>query len=405
MPSERTSPGTRQCRESSVPNVTTFTSSKDKVVFGPHPVREHRRAITDQTVKHERNAAVPSYIGLDAHAATSTAVVVDERGEIKCRETFATTEANLVGFMTRVDGEKHLTFEECHLSQWLYVTLTEHVDRLVVCNPVYLAKKPGAKTDFRDALHLAQELRTGHLKPVYHDQSRWIELRTLTNSYLALVDEIVRTKYRLKAVFRANGVATDARNFYGSKDLAKELPHESARFVAESLFAQIEMLEKFKAEYREFFEKNLKRYRPIRNLDTVPGIDAIRANIIAAVVCMPHRFRNKHQFWGYCMLVRHIQMSGGRIYGNRRVHGRSELRDVFLGAAESALRTDTTLRQYYDELRARGLGNKDAKIALARKIAALCLALLKNNDVYQDDFEEKQHRRTQARKTLNLEAV
>jgi len=348
---------------------------------------------------------MPSYIGLDAHSATCTAVVVDEKGEIKHRETFTTTESNLIGFMSRVEGEKHLTFEECHLSQWLYVTLVEHVDRLVVCNPVYLAKKPGAKTDFRDALHLAQELRTGHLKPVYHDESRWIELRTLVSSYLALVDEIVRTKQRLKAVFRSNGVSTDTKNFYGTKDLAKQLPHDSARFVAESLFAQIEMLERYKADYRGYFERNLKRYRPIRNLDSVPGIDAVRGNIITAVVCMPHRFRNKHQFWGYCMLVRHIQMSGGKIYGNRRAHGRVELRDAFLGAAESALRTDTKLRDYYETLRARGIEHRDAKIALARKIAALCLALLKNNDTYQDDYDENQTRRTITRKTLNLETA
>src|SRR5579884_3171993 len=131
------------------------------------------------------------YIGLDAHSATSTAVVVDERGEIKLRETFPTSEANLTGFIKRLPKSAilHLTFEECHLAQWLYLTLVEHVDELIVCNPVYLAKKPGAKTDFRDALHLAQELRTGHLKPVHHDSSRWIELRVLVSGYLALVEE------------------------------------------------------------------------------------------------------------------------------------------------------------------------------------------------------------------------
>jgi len=113
------------------------------------------------------------YIGLDAHSATSTAVVVDERGEIKHRATFPTSEANLTGFVRRLpqSATLHLTLEECHLAQWLYLTLVEHVDELIVCNPVYLAKKPGAKTDFRDALHLAQELRTGHLKPVHHEPS------------------------------------------------------------------------------------------------------------------------------------------------------------------------------------------------------------------------------------------
>jgi transposase len=360
-----------------------------------------------QTTKHERNAAVKLFIGLDAHSATSTAVVVDERGEIKHRETFGTSEANLVGFIRRLPqtAELALTFEECHLAQWLYLTLVEHVDELVVCNPVYLAKKPGAKTDFRDALHLAQELRTGHLKAVHHDSSRWIELRTLVSGYLALVEEIVRAKNRLKAVFRSSGLPTDTEAFYTTPKRARELPHESARFVAESLFEQISRLEEVKKGYRGFFEKNLKRHRPIRNLDSVPGIDAVRANVIVAAVCQPTRFRNKHQFWGYCMLVRHIQESGGRIYGNKRSHGRVELRDAFIGAAESALRTETSLRAYYDTLRAKGITDRDAKVALARKIAALCLSLLKNNETFQNDYEEQQVRRTRARKELNLATV
>jgi hypothetical protein len=65
------------------------------------------------------------------------------------------------------------------------------------------------------------------------------------------------------------------------------------------------------------------------------------------------------------MLVRHIQMSGGRIYGNKRIHGRRELRDVFIGAAENALRGETSLRDYYDSLRAKGIAHKEAKLSLA----------------------------------------
>lgn len=343
------------------------------------------------------------YIGLDAHSATCTAAVVDEKGDIKVRETFKTTEGNLVGFMRKIPSHKSLTFEECHLAQWLYVTLKEEVDELIVCNPVYVAQKGGSKDDDKDALHLAQELRTNHLKPVFHEESHWIELRVLVNNYLDLVQEIVRTKNRLKAVFRSEAIDTSDGKFYESKARAKELSHDHARFVAESLFDQVESLEKFKLEFRGRFQKNFKKYRPIRNLATVPGIDLVRANIITAVVCTPSRFVNKHQFWGYCMLVRHIQTSGGRVYGNRRVHGRAELRDVFLGSAESALRTDSQLRKYYDALRSKGVSHKDAKVALARKIAAICLCLLKNNDAYSDAHDEEQRRRTETRKTLHLE--
>ena len=318
------------------------------------------------------------------------------------RETFPTTEGNLVGFLRKIQGERHVTFEECNLAQWLYLTLKEEADHLLVCNPVYVAKKDGAKTDFRDALHLAQELRTNHLKPVFHEESHWMELRTLMNSYMDLIEQIVATKNRLKAIFRSNGISTKESDFYTAKERVTELPHASAKFAAENLFSQIETLESTKAGYKDFFHKNRQRYRPIRNLCSVPGIDLVRANIIVAVVCTPQRFKTKHQFWGYSMLVRHIQMSGGRIYGNKRVHGRKELRDAFLGAAESAMRGDTSLRDHYDALRARGVAHKEAKINLARKIAAICLCLLKNNDTFQDDFQAQQRERTAIRKTLNL---
>ncbi len=98
-------------------------------------------------------------------------------------------------------------------------------------------------------------------------------------------------------------------------------------------------------------------------------------------------------------------MSGGKIYGNKRIHGRKELRDVFLGAAESALRTETSLRDHYEILKARGITHKDAKIAVARKIAALCLCLLKNNDTFKNDYDVQQNERIKLRKELNLENV
>jgi transposase len=121
---------------------------------------------------------------------------------------------------------------------------------------------------------------------------------------------------------------------------------------------------------------------------TVPGISIIRANIICAIVCQPARFENKHRFWGYCMLVRHIQISNGRIYGNKRFFGRKELRNVFVGAAENAMRTETQLRDRYEALRAKGVEHKEAKLNVARQTASIRLCLLKNNDKYNDNYGE-----------------
>jgi transposase len=331
---------------------------------------------------------VKYFIGLDAHSSTSTFAIVDEQGNCTHRSTVKTSESTLVSVIKSINGTRKLTLEESTISQWLYLTLKDHVDEILICNPVYVAKKQGAKTDFRDALHLVQELRTGHLSPVFHDDSHWSELRVSVSGYRDIVGEIVRFKNRLKAVFRSSGLKTDENKFYKNKERVSEISNDHAKFVATQLFAQIDYLENEKLKYKDLFNLNRKKYRPIRNLMTIPGISLVRANIIAAIVCQPARFKEKHKFWGYCMLVRHIQISGGKIYGNKRVHGRRELRDVFIGAAESALRSDSTLRDYYDALRAKGTKHKDAKVSLARKLAAISLNLLKNNEIYIDDYEE-----------------
>lgn len=116
-----------------------------------------------------------------------------------------------------------MTFEESTIAQWLYLQLKDKVDILLIYNPTYVAKKQGAKTDFRDAPHLAQELRTNHLQPVFHDTSHWMEIRTTVSGYLDIEEEIVRFKNRLKAVFRAEAIQSDESSFYKNKTRIKEL--------------------------------------------------------------------------------------------------------------------------------------------------------------------------------------
>ena len=72
--------------------------------------------------------------------------MVDSRGQCVLRETVDTTEKALSYVINKVQGERYLTFEESTISQWLYLQMRERVDDLIVCNPVYVAKKPGAKT-------------------------------------------------------------------------------------------------------------------------------------------------------------------------------------------------------------------------------------------------------------------
>lgn len=327
------------------------------------------------------------YIGLDAHSTTCTFAVVDSEGKLLARQKVKTTEKNLISFIKSLGGENHLTVEESTISQWIWLTLHDKVHRLIVCNPVYLAKKRGAKTDFRDALHLAQELRTNHLEEVYHDNSEWMEIRILVNGYQDMIQEIVRSKNRLKAVFRYEGIKTNESGFYKNKGKCNELKNQYGKFVAENLFDLINLLEEKKKKYRKLFEKK-KKNKSIQSLMSIPGFSVIRGITVAAAVCQADRFFNKHHFWGYCMLTWYIDISDDKICGKRRKHGRKELKAAFTGAAETVLRTKTPLRRYYDDLRKKGISHTDAKVSLARKIASIALSCLKNNIRYNDKYEE-----------------
>jgi predicted NBD/HSP70 family sugar kinase len=78
------------------------------------------------------------FIGLDIHSKSSTFAVVDQSGTCVLRKEVTTSESALKSVVEQIQGVRHLTFEECHLSQWVYLMLKEKVDHLIVCNPVYL---------------------------------------------------------------------------------------------------------------------------------------------------------------------------------------------------------------------------------------------------------------------------
>jgi transposase len=217
-----------------------------------------------------------------------------------------------------------------------------------------------------------------------------MELRSLISAYRDLVHEIVRSKNRYKALFRSEAIKTPGVAIYKTNERIKELSRTTDQFVAEGLFEQIEFLEKRKKIFKERLTKNMKKHPDISRLAQIPGIESVRANIIAALICSPERFENKHKLWAYSMLVKHDQQSDGKSYGKIKIMGRVELKEVFMGAAESILlTTDTSLRRYYDFLRQKGVEHHNAKMSLARKVAAICLAVLKTKRPYDEEIVER----------------
>ena len=217
------------------------------------------------------------------------------------------------------------------------------------------------------------------MKPVYHDGSDREKFRDLMSGYQQLVDDAVKIKNRYKSLFRKGGKRHIGMKIYNDENLLEELDRKDLKFVGTRTYELLGEMEKQRKEYVSEIKKYSKKFKEIRILKNIPGIGDIQASKIVAQVIDPRRFKNKYKYFSYCGLVRHKQISGDKSYGDRKIWGNRALKCVYKMAAHSVLKGNNEFRKYYDCVRSKGTSHKGASNAVSRKIAAISLALWKNN--------------------------
>jgi hypothetical protein len=104
-----------------------------------------------------------------------------------------TRASSILQFLHGLRGELHVTWEEGTWAAWLYDLLQPQVQHIVVCNPRRNALlKEGRKSDKVDAWKLADLLRTGMLRPVYHGENGIRTRRELGRSYQTIGKDLTR---------------------------------------------------------------------------------------------------------------------------------------------------------------------------------------------------------------------
>ena len=337
-----------------------------------------------------------TYIGMDAHSKTCVFVAVNSKGRELAAVRVNTSESEILKFIRQLPGKKSLAVEECHITQWVYRLLNSEVDRFTAFNAARISRKKGPQDDFIDARNIAHQLRGNFLESVFHEDTDLSELRTVLSAYRDVVRDGTRLKNRYKAIFRSNAIETSGKTPYTDETLVDRLSRTCDKFVAKTMFDQLATYKKVKALYDAELAKSASKLPVINLLSTVPGISTVRASTIASVVCSPERFENKNKFWSYAMLVRHNQVSDGVVYCRANVTARADLKEVFMGAAQTVIQGESELRSFYDEQRKAGKDHKAAKKNLARKIAAICLSVMRNNISFNNNYDgrdlKSQHR-------------
>jgi transposase len=270
---------------------------------------------------------------------------------------------------------------------------------VIVCDPRRnKLLSEGSKADKPDARKLADLLRTGMLRTVYHGHDVTRKLKELVRGYETLSIDTQRVMVRIKAIYRGRGIRTPGRAVYQPQQREQWLERLSEPGVRQRvgwLYEQLDQLRPLRRQAKQAMLAESRKHRAIRLLQTIPQLGAIRSALILATVDTPHRFRTRQQLWSYSGLAVVTHMSSeyeikeGRVVRSRKPMAtrglnrncNRRLKQVFISAATGGSQTEP-YRSYLQGLEKKGIRKEMARLTLARKIAAVALRIWKKGETF-----------------------
>lgn len=347
------------------------------------------------------------YVGLDVHKASICIAVLNADGKLVMESVVETSAATILDFLTGLRGCVEVTFEEGTHAAWLYDVLAKTSAKVIVCDPRKNRLLHDAnKSDKVDSRKLAQLLRAGLLSPVYHGEHGTRDLKELVRSYEYLVEDSTRVMNRIKALYRSRAIACAGTDVYKLRQretwLAK-LTEPGARARATRLYSELDHLSGLRREARRALIVECRRHPASKLLLKVPTLGIVRIAQLISSVVTPHRFRSKRQFWSYCGLAVVTKSSADHHVAGMQLRRRKKaattrglaashnrtLKYVFKSAALTASRCEP-FKSWYAGLLARGLRPELARVTIARKIAAITLAVWKKGEAFDAEKIIKQ---------------
>jgi transposase len=264
--------------------------------------------------------------------------------------------------------------------------------------PMYAHRNRKVKTDRRDARALAEAALLGAFRRAHRlsDEQRHVRAR------LTVRDALVRTRTGYIAVIRAllrqHGwrVRSGAPETFGRRVGELPLPGRLLSEVA-PLLAVMRHVNQQLAYSDERVETITATDARVRRLRTVPSIGAVTAAAFVAAIDDVTRFRRAHEVEAHLGLVPREYSSGESQHRGRITKaGPARVRRLLVQAAVSMLRCR---HPHTEELCAWALqiaarrGKKIARVALARRLAGILFAMLRDGTTYRPRAARRPHDR------------
>lgn len=291
------------------------------------------------------------FVGLDVHAESIAAAVVDLRGSFRSVGQITNRPESVRKLVRRLGSPDQLRvcYEAGPTGYVLYWQLTKMGIHCDVVAPTLIPTKPGdrVKTDRRDAEKLAKCYRNGDLTPVWVPDDEHEALRDLVRAREAAKGDQTRARHRLSKFLLRQG----RRAPKGVKRWTQKYLYWVRRDVKFDLFAQQATLEDYLDEVLHAGER-IRRLEQriddaieeapesmrvvIAGLQALRGIAKISAVTIVSEVGRLTRFARPRQLMGYSGMVSSEHSTGFRVRrGGITKTGNAHLRRIIGEAAWS----------------------------------------------------------------------
>jgi len=326
------------------------------------------------------------YVGMDVHRASISIVVLNGAGKLVMQSVIETGAERVRGYLKQLRGKVYVTFEEGTQANWLHDIVRPLVTEVVVCDPRHnKLLNSGNKNDRVDAQKLAELLRNGALKAVYHGDNGMRTLKELVRNYDCLVGDTTRVMLRLKAIFRGRAIPCAGHDIYRSDRRAQwleQLREPGARQRASFLYAQLAALKPLRHDAKLVMVKEARRQAAYPWLMSVPQLGSVSVTQLMAVVT---RTSADHE------VVNGVLRRSRRPIATRGLNRNHNhlLKKVFKSAATSACHSGP-FKAGYDARVAQGMDPSLARLTIARQLAAITLAVWKRGEKFNKQMMKPQ---------------
>jgi transposase len=349
------------------------------------------------------------YVGIDLHKKIIVVCVVNKDRKVLERRKFLCLDVKSIADWFGQLGAFQFVVEATAAYEWLVQLLEPLADDWVLANPgkMRVIAESTKKTDKLDAQTLAEFLALGMIPQAYRPNARQREHRKLVRYRSGCQQRVSKLKCQIR--YLAATYNADHRQLFQAESL-EELRQradltEADRFILPQRLLDydqaLERVKSAKAELKRFGAKGSAAEQTQREiLLSAPGVGEVVSEVVLAELGDVDRFASLKEATAYAGLVPGKRESAGKgkDLGITK-KGSRLLRWAMVEAAWAAVANSARWSGVYEALQKRRQA-KRAIVAVARRLLAVLVSMLKSGTTYRSSLAELKDREAKAEKRL-----